>query len=258
MMAAEKLRLAERSFSDVVKQLFRILVVEDEPELMASVRICLSGAGYRVLEAIDGRSGFELALKENPDLLLLDIMLPKLNGFDVCAELRRNQFDRPILMLTTRSEVNDRVKGLTLGADDYLAKPFDARELLARVHALLRRFHKQTPANQILRFGNVRVNLGTQSSSKSGKALGLTKTEYALLELLAATPGEPVTREEMLATIWGYTYLPNTRTVDTHIWRLRRKLGDDGDEPQWIKNVPAKGYFLTSECAEQCRDNTAA
>ena len=222
----------------------RILVVEDEPELMASVRICLVGAGYRVLEAEDGERGFDLALSEDPDLLILDVMLPQRNGFDVCSDLREKKFPHPILMLTNRSEVSDRVKGLSLGADDYLGKPFDSRELLARVHALLRRLERNEPPERVLRFSDFVVDLERQTAEKAAKPLSLTKTEFAILELLAAEPNRPVTRDQLLAKVWGYTYLPNTRTVDTHIWRLRKKLGDEGDEPKWIKNIPGKGYVL--------------
>lgn len=208
------------------------------------MKLCLSGAGYRVLEAADGARGVQLALEEKPDLILLDVILPKVNGFDVCSELRRQNFDRPILMLTTRTEVPDRVKGLAAGADDYLAKPFDSRELLARIHALLRRFQRDEPATRTLRLGDITIDLAQQTATRAGEALRLTRTEYALLGLLAETPGRPVSREQMLAGIWGYTYLPNTRTVDTHIWRLRKKLGDDGEDPRWIKNAAGKGYLL--------------
>lgn len=212
---------------------------------MATVKLCLTGAGYRVLEAADGTQGLELAIAESPDLVILDVMMPGMNGFEVCAALRQRKFAQPILMLTTRQEVADRVKGLGLGADDYLGKPFDARELLARVHALLRRFQRITAEPPVLRFAQVVVDLGKQTATRKGKPLPLTKTEFAILELLAATPGEPVSREHLLASVWGYTYLPSTRTVDTHIWRLRKKLGDDSDKPQWIKSLPGRGYALT-------------
>ena len=227
-----------------VNPLPRILVVEDEPEIMAGVRLCLNGVGYRVLEAENGERGLTLALSENPDLVILDVILPQMNGFDVCTTLRRQRFAAPILMLTTRGEVPDHVKGLSLGADDYLAKPFDARELLARVNALLRRLQREKPPDRLLRFGPVTVDLRNRTVFKTGKALALTKTEFALLDLLASTPGELVTREQMLAGVWGYTYLPNTRTVDTHIWRLRKKLGDDADAPKWIKCLAGRGYIL--------------
>ncbi len=222
----------------------RILVVEDEPELMTTVRLCLTGTGYRVLEAADGARGLEVALTESPDLVVLDVMMPGMNGFDVCAALRERKFAQPILMLTTRQEVSDRVKGLGLGADDYLGKPFDARELLARIHALLRRFQRANAQPPVLKFAQVIVDLGKQTATRKDKPLPLTKTEFAILELLASKPGEPVTREQLLASVWGYTYLPNTRTVDTHIWRLRKKLGDDGEEPHWIKSLPGRGYAL--------------
>jgi len=223
---------------------FRILVVEDEPGMLTTVKLCLSGAGYRVLEAADGARGVQMAIEEKPDLILLDVNLPKVNGFDACAELRRQNFDRPILMLTTRTEIPDRVKGLSAGADDYLAKPFDGRELVARIHALLRRFQRDQPVVRVLKLGDITIDLAQQTATRAGEPLRLTQTEYGLLGLLAETPGKPVSREQMLAGIWGYTYLPNTRTVDTHIWRLRKKLGDDGEDPRWIKNAAGKGYLL--------------
>lgn len=223
---------------------YRILVVEDEPGMLATVKLCLSGAGYRVLEAADGARGVQMAIEEKPDLILLDVNLPKVNGFDACAELRRQNFDRPILMLTTRTEIPDRVKGLSAGADDYLAKPFDGRELVARIHALLRRFQRDQPVPRTLQLGDITIDLAQQTATRAGEPLRLTQTEYGLLALLAETPGKPVSREQMLAGIWGYTYLPNTRTVDTHIWRLRKKLGDDGEDPRWIKNAAGKGYLL--------------
>lgn len=216
----------------------------------AIVRHCLTSAGYRVLEADAGDKGLALALKEKPALLVLDFALPGLTGAQIAAELRRLGQAVPILMLTTRNGVNDRVDGLVAGADDYLGKPFDRRELLARIHALLRR---QGPAGtgeqRVLKFGDLTVDLIQRTARRGEETVALTRTEYSLLDLLAKKIGAPVTRELILDAVWGYTYLPTTRTVDTHIYRLRKKLGDNGDDPRWLKKAQGEGYLLDSSVA---------
>lgn len=226
----------------------RILIIEDNAAIRATVRLCLESAGHRVLEASDGVSGLTVATDEKPALIVMDVMMPGLDGVSVTAELRRVGVSVPILLLTTRTEVPDRVNGLSAGADDYLGKPFDRRELLARVEALLRREKRQFQARQVLKFGPVEVNLAAKSASSAGAPLVLTRTEFALLEVLARQLGSPMSREQMLDSVWGYTYFPSTRTVDTHIWRLRKKLGDDGESPQWLKKVHGQGYVL--HCSE--------
>ncbi len=208
------------------------------------VRDLLTGSGYRMLEARDGIRGLELALAESPDLVILDLNLPGMNGFDVCAKLRRQRFTAPILVLSARCAVFDRVHGLGQGADDYLAKPFDTGELLARVQALLHRTKRGGPGSQVIAFGDVVVDLGRQTATKNGQPMAMTKTEFAVLERLSHQPGHPVSRKELLATVWGYTPVPNTRTVETHIRRLRKKLGDATGEPRWIRSLPGRGYAL--------------
>lgn len=222
----------------------RILVVEDEVPLMFVIRTFLVKHGFRVIEAIDGQAGLDLTLKEKPALVILDVGLPELDGFEVCQHLRRLQVDTPILMLTSRNQLSDRVRGLNFGADDYLAKPFEPSELLARIHALLRRHQRAESQVMVLELGENRIDLGTKRSTRAGKALPLTKMDYAVLTLLAKHAGNPVSREQMLDAVWGYTRFPSTRAVDTHIWRLRKKLGDDGDEPRWIMRVQGEGYRL--------------
>lgn len=226
----------------------RILVVEDEAPLMFTVKTCLEHSGYRVLQAEDGRQGLEMALREKPALVILDIGLPELNGVEVCASLRRVDFASPILMLTSRAELADRVTGLNAGADDYLAKPFQVPELLARINALLRRVRREEKQALELRLGDISIDLARKAATHGGRPLELTKTEFALLELLAKHAGETVSRERILDVVWGYTRFPTTRTVDTHVWRLRKKLGDDGEEPRWIKLVRGEGYCLPAEC----------
>lgn len=232
-----------------MKLLPRILVVDDERAMRASITQCLLAEGFRVLEATDGAQGLEMISKEMPALIVLDVMMPNLTGLEVAAELRRLGQNTPILMLTTRSEVSQKVAGLEAGADDYLAKPFDRRELVARVNALLRRqtFSQEKKQISQLRFGDVAVDLEKRTASLGKTMLALTNTEYALLELLAKHMGKPVSRDLILDAVWGYTYFPSTRTVDTHIWRLRKKIGDNGEEPRWLKKVQGEGYVLTCD-----------
>ena len=222
----------------------RLLIVEDELAMRTGLKDCLEAEGYRVLTAADGEVGLDRALKEKPDLVLLDIMLPKLDGFAVCAELRRLANTTPVLMLTAKGQVEDRVTGLDAGADDYLVKPFSTDELLARVRALLRRMHRQSHPVRTLRFGDVQIDLLKQTALRGRKVLHLTAKEFAMLRLLAEAEGEPVSRERFLDAVWGYTAFPTTRTVDTHIASLRAKLEPEPDEPRWIKTVHGVGYRL--------------
>jgi len=204
----------------------------------------LAGEGYRVLTAADGESGLKRALEEKPDLILLDVMMPRLDGYAVCAELRRLSRPAPILMLTAKGQVEDRVTGLDAGADDYLVKPFSTQELLARARALLRRARRQgrTPAK--LKLGEVEIDLARQSALRAGKPLHLTAKEFAILRLMAETPGEPVSRERFLDAVWGYTAFPTTRTVDNHLASLRGKIEPDPDSPRWLLTVHGIGYKL--------------
>jgi DNA-binding response OmpR family regulator len=222
----------------------RVLLVEDEPAMRIALQDALEAEGYRVLTARDGQAGLERALKEKPALLLLDVMLPGLNGFEICAQLRRLGNPVPVLMLTAKGTVGDRVAGLEAGADDYLCKPFDMAELVARIHALLRRTQRQTQALEILRLGAVEIDLGKQIARRSGQIIHLSAREFAMLRLMAEAGGEPVTREHFLDVVWGYTSFPTTRTVDNYITLLRRKLEDDPENPRWIQTVRAVGYRL--------------
>ncbi len=208
---------------------------------------CLSGEGFRVLTAADGALGLERALKEKPDLILLDVMMPRLDGFAVCAELRRLGQATPVLMLTAKGQVRDRVNGLDAGADDYLVKPFSTDELLARVRALLRRVQRPGSFVKELTLGEVRVDFVQQSAIRKRKPLHFTAKEFAMLRLLAEAQGEPITREKFLDVVWGYAAFPTTRTVDMHIAALRRKLEKNPEEPRWIKTVHGVGYRLERE-----------
>lgn len=222
----------------------RVLIVEDELPMRTALNDVLVAEGYRVLTAADGESGLQRALEEKPDVILLDIMMPKLDGFAVCAELRRLGNPVPILMLTAKGMVEDRVQGLDVGADDYLVKPFSTEELLARVRALLRRARKlgQTPIK--LKLGAVELDLARQTAFRGKKPVHFTAKEFAMLRLMAEAPGEPVTRERFLDVVWGYTAFPTTRTVDNHIASLRSKIELDPEQPRWIQTVHGVGYRL--------------
>ena len=207
----------------------------------------LASEGYRVLTAADGETGLQRALDEKPCLILLDVMLPKLDGFAVCAELRRLSNQVPVLMLTAKGQIEDRVSGLDAGADDYLVKPFSTEELLARVRALLRRAEHKTKAPVKARFGDVEIDLARQKVERTKKEIYLTAKEFAMLRLLVEADGEPVTRERFLDVAWGYTSFPTTRTVDNHMASLRSKLEKNPDEPRWLKTVHGVGYRLESK-----------
>ena len=222
----------------------RILIIEDELPMRTALHDVLVGEEYRVLTAPDGESGLRRALAEKPDLILLDIMMPKLDGFALCAELRRLSNSVPILMLTAKGQVEDRVTGLDAGADDYLVKPFSTEELLARVRALLRRMQRKTNSPTTLTFGDVRVDLIKQTAFKGKKPFHLTAKEFAMLRLMAESAGEPVSRERFLDIVWDYTAFPTTRTVDNHLASLRRKLERNPNEPRWLKTVHGVGYKL--------------
>jgi DNA-binding response OmpR family regulator len=222
----------------------RLLIIEDELPMRTALQDCLEAEGYRVLTAADGEAGPDRALAEKPDLVLLDVMLPRLDGFALCAQLRRLHDPVPVLMLTAKGQVEDRVSGLDAGADDYLVKPFSTEELLARVRALLRRVRKQSSAPQTLALGDVRIDFVQQRAWRGGRAVHLTAKEFAMLRLMAESPGEPISRERFLDLVWGYTAFPTTRTVDNHIAGIRAKIERDPDQPRFLKTVHGIGYRL--------------
>src|SRR6188474_2509383 len=225
----------------------RILVVEDELPMRTALEDCLAGEGFRVLSASDGERGLERALAEKPDLILLDVMMPRLDGFAVCAELRKLGHTMPVLMLTAKGQVRDRVTGLDAGADDYLVKPFSTDELLARVRALLRRVQRPSEVVREVVLGETRVDFIRQNARRKRQEIHFTAKEFAMLRLLAEAKGEPVSRERFLDVVWGYAAFPTTRTVDMHIAALRRKLEKNPDDPRWIKTVHGVGYRLERE-----------
>ncbi|MBL9127963.1 MAG: response regulator transcription factor [Verrucomicrobiales bacterium] len=224
----------------------RILVVEDEYAMRRALEDTLTAAGYRVLVASDGEEGLKRATGEKPDLVVLDIMLPKLDGFAVASALRRTGMGAPILMLTAKGTVDDRVQGLDAGADDYLIKPFSTDELLARARALLRRVRREGDRGAALdlQLGDVRVDFARQTATRRGDPLPLTSKEFAMLRLLVESDGGVVTRERFLDVVWGYGAFPTTRTVDNHIAGLRAKIEEDAARPRFLKTVHRQGYRL--------------
>jgi two-component system alkaline phosphatase synthesis response regulator PhoP len=219
----------------------RILIVDDEPEMIRGLEDNLRFEGYQTISAPDARRGLALALSEAPDLILLDIMMPGMSGWDMCRELRQTGIDIPVIMLTARGEEADRVLGLELGADDYVAKPFSLRELLARVRAVLRRPGPRLKLEEFA-FGDVRLHLRARQAFKAGTEVRLTRKEFDLLRYLLEHRGEVVTRDRLLDEVWGYDQYPTTRTVDTHILRLRQKFEKDPEHPVFILTVHGQGY----------------
>jgi DNA-binding response OmpR family regulator len=221
----------------------KILIIEDEAELIKGLKLNLVLEGYDVISACDGEEGLNKALRDSPDLILLDIMLPKKDGLDVCRELRQKNVTIPIIMLTAKSEEIDKVVGLEIGADDYITKPFSVRELLARVKAHLRRRKRQEPHNpSVYRFDGVEIDFVHFKVIRSGKEFDLTSLEVEILRYLVAHRGEVVTREALLDRIWGYEKYPSTRTIDNHILKLRKKLEGDPPYTKVIFSVYGEGY----------------
>jgi len=219
----------------------RILIVDDEPEIVRGLEDNLRFEGYQTAAATNGENALALALSDAPDLILLDIMMPRMSGWDVCRALRNKGIEVPVIMLTARGEEIDRVRGLELGADDYITKPFSLRELLARVRAVLRRPGPRDRFEEY-RFGDVRIRPRVRQVFKAGQGIRLTRKEFDLLVFLVAHRGEVITRERLLDEVWGYEQFPTTRTVDTHILRLRKKFEADPDRPVWILTLHGHGY----------------
>lgn len=225
----------------------RILIIEDETPLRVAVADSLRDEGYRVLQAADGAHGLATALEHKPDLILLDVMLPKLDGFSLCEELRRRGIQTPVLMLTAKGPVHDRFAGLDAGADDYLIKPFSLAELHARIRALLRRFENHRESPETITLGDTTIHLKQRQCVKAGKVIRMTAKEFGVLQLLVRHAGETVSRERFLDGVWGYAAFPSTRTVDNHIAKLSSKLEENPNQPRWILTVPKAGYRLNME-----------
>ena len=221
----------------------KILIVDDEDHIRELLKFNLEKNGYAVYMENDGLNGLKLAREKQVDLILLDLMLPGMDGFEVCKEIRRDNIisNVPIIMLTAKSEEIDKILGLELGADDYITKPFSIRELSARIKALLRRSNVKYD-NEILRFGNITLNLQTREVLKHGKKLDFTLKEFEVLKLLIQNKGKILTREILLDKIWGYEYVGETRTVDVHIRHIRKKIEEDDKKPIYIQTIRGVGY----------------
>ena len=220
----------------------RLLVAEDDPAILRGLIDNLRLESYHVVAATDGETAYRLASEEPFDLLLLDVMLPKMSGFELCRRLRSEGKTTPILMLTARGEEGDRVHGLDLGADDYLTKPFSLRELIARIRALLRRAHPPVMLPEEAAFDDVAVNFRRYEASKSGEPLKLTRKEFGTLRFLIARAGEVVSRSELLEEVWDYQEYPTTRTVDNHVASLRAKIERNASDPKHLLTVHGVGY----------------
>ena len=227
----------------------KILVVDDEEHILELISFNLTNNGYKVIKANNGIDAVRLAIEEKPKLILLDLMIPGKDGYDVCREVRSNSEIRniPIIMLTAKSEELDKILGLELGADDYITKPFSVRELLARVKAVLRRFSVVEPESSVLVFGNLKADCEKREIHVKDK-LDLTLKEFELLEILIRNKGKILTRDTLLDKIWGYEYIGETRTVDVHIRYLRKKVEEDDKNPKLIETIRGVGYRFNPNC----------
>lgn len=221
----------------------RILLVEDERGLVRTLTDCLSGEGYMVETALDGEAGAKMAAEENFDLLVLDVMLPKKNGFDLLRDLRQQGIATPAIMLTARGQVIDKILGLKLGADDYLTKPFDMGELLARIEAILRRATStDQPISETFSFGDIRIDFPRAEVTRAGQPVELAAREYNLLRYFIENREKVLSRDKLLDEVWGYDAMPVTRTVDVHVGLLRQKLEPNPRQPRYFLTVHGLGY----------------
>lgn len=220
----------------------RILIIEDEPDMRRGLQDNLEYEDFETVSTANGQEGFRLALKEDFDLILLDLMLPGMDGIEVCSKLKEAGSTTPIIMLTARGSEEDKVAGLDIGADDYITKPFSLRELLARIKAILRRTSKDRAQLHEYSFGEFSISFDKYTATKNGVLLELSPREFEILRLFMENENEIVTREQFLKDVWGYTSYPNTRTVDNHIAKLRQKIEKDPESPEHIVTVHRMGY----------------
>jgi two-component system KDP operon response regulator KdpE len=224
----------------------RILIVEDEPQMQKFLRTCLAADGYRIVEATKGQEGLELARTHNPDLILLDLGLPDMDGTTVIARIRAFS-DVPVIVLSVREGQPDKVAALDAGADDYVTKPFGMEELLARARAAVRRVQPGDPAPAVMRYGDLEIDLARQLVTNDGEQIHLTPTEYGLLEVLVSNPGKLLTHQWLLRKVWGQGYGTETTYLRTYVRALRKKLGDDAQAPALIITEPGVGYRWIAE-----------
>ncbi len=230
----------------------KILIVDDEKNIVELIKFHLKKENYRVIEAYKGKDALDLYRKEKPDLIILDVMLPDMGGFEVCKTIRKES-RIPIIMLTAKGEEIDKILGFELGADDYITKPFSPRELLARIKAVLKRTRTSNIDTNQIQVGPFKINVNKREIYKNDKLLELKPKEFDLLKLFITNPGRVFTRQYLLEQIWGYDYLGDTRTVDVHIRRLRQKIEDNDKNATYIKTVHGVGYkfVVESEQAEE-------
>ncbi|HUL32470.1 MAG TPA: response regulator transcription factor [Candidatus Eisenbacteria bacterium] len=233
---------AKRKGEGAVMATTKVLIVEDEPNMVAGLRDNFEYEGFRVITAMDGVEGLEKALEDSPDLVILDVMMPRMSGLDVCRQLKAKRPSIPIIMLTARGQEVDKVVGLELGADDYVTKPFSIRELLARVKAVLRRSQTLPKEQDRYSFGDVEVNLRSYQVIRNGQPIEFSNKEFELLRHFLCHSGETLSRDRLLDEVWGYENFPTTRTVDAHIVRLRQKLEPVPDQPRFFLTVHGVGY----------------
>jgi len=227
----------------------KVLVVDDEKKIVDIIAFNLEKEGYEVVKAFDGEQGLSLALKESPELVLLDIMMPKMDGFEVCKKIREKS-QVPIIMLTAKAEEIDKVLGFELGADDYVTKPFGVRELMARVKANLRRHDfsasDELGSDNLMKFGDIAINNNRFEVLRNGEVIDLTRREFELIKFLATQRNQVFTREALLEKVWGYEYFGDVRTVDVTIRRLRSKIEPNPDKPIYILTKRGVGYYFNS------------
>ncbi len=222
-----------------------ILVIEDDPAIRLGLKKSLGFEGYQVLEAEDGERGLELVFERRPDLIVLDIMLPRLNGYEVCRTIRKHDASLPIVMLSAKGQEIDKIMGLDIGADDYVTKPFSTRELSARIKAALRRSQAQESAVQVFENGRIRVDVGGQTLVVDGEAKEVSTREFRLLRYLIENRGRVLSRDQILNKVWGYDYDGTARTIDNFINKLRSKIEPDATRPKLILTVRGVGYKFT-------------
>jgi DNA-binding response OmpR family regulator len=220
----------------------KILIIEDEKDLVTGLKFNLEARNYKVITAYNGEDGYDLALKEKPELVLLDIMLPRKNGYEVCREVKQKLPNIPIIMLTAKSQESDIVAGLDIGADDYITKPFSVLELIARIKAVLRRTKQNKVLPEVIRVGNLEIDFKKYVARKNKKLIELSNREFEIMKYFVEKKNEIVTREDLLNHVWGYESFPSTRTIDTHISILRQKIEDEPDNPKIIITMYGLGY----------------
>jgi len=220
----------------------QILIIEDDPAIIKGLREFLEAEHYQVKTAMEGIEGLKKALNDKPDLILLDLMLPGMNGQEICQKLRAEKITTPILMLTSKKEETDKVLGLEFGADDYITKPFSIRELHARIKAHLRRAGMLKEVTDIYTFADITIDFKKQKTTKNSKEIKLSSKEYEILNLFIRHEEEVVTRDMLLDEVWGYEAFPTTRTVDNYILNLRKKLEEDPSNPQYLLTIHKSGY----------------